>query len=152
VPPSGSGSGLNQPLPALPLFALARTSAVPSDSPISRRDGSRGNTVQAFIAAGPLPHAALVPAQEAIRASDFALPDGYRLEAGGDADARNDTITNLMAPLGLIVTLPLATVVLTFGSSRLAAVTFTVAVLSAGLSLLSFAIFQYPFGITTVIG
>ncbi|ABV91998.1 efflux transporter [Dinoroseobacter shibae DFL 12 = DSM 16493] len=71
---------------------------------------------------------------------------------GGDADARNDTVNRLLAPLGLIVTLSLATIVLTFGSFRLAAVTLVVAVLSAGLSLLSLAVFQYPFGITAIIG
>ncbi|MEM8582210.1 MAG: efflux RND transporter permease subunit, partial [Pseudomonadota bacterium] len=152
VPPAGSGNGTSQTLPALPLSALADITLVPSDSPIARRDGSRVNTIQAFITAGTLPESALISAQDAIAASGFALPDGYTLEVGGDADARNDTITNLLAPLGLIVTLSVATVVLAFGSFRLAGVTFMVAILSAGLSILSLAIFQYPFGITAVIG
>jgi multidrug efflux pump subunit AcrB len=152
VPPPGSGTALSQTLPALPLSALAQITLVPSDSPISRRDGSRVNTVQAFITAGTLPEAVLVSALGALEAAEFSLPAGYELQVGGDADARNDTITNLMAPLGLIVTLSLATVVLAFGSFRLAAATFVVAVLSAGLSLLALAVFQYPFGITAVIG
>ncbi|MEM9395614.1 MAG: efflux RND transporter permease subunit [Pseudomonadota bacterium] len=152
VPPAGSGNGTSQTLPALPLSALADITLVPSDSPIARRDGSRVNTIQAFITAGTLPESALISAQDAIAASGFALQDGYTLEVGGDADARNDTITNLLAPLGLIVTLSVATVVLAFGSFRLAGVTFMVAILSAGLSILSLAIFQYPFGITAVIG
>lgn len=152
VPPPGSGNAPSQTLPALPLSALADIALVPSDSPISRRDGSRVNTVQAFITAGTLPESALVSALDALDAADFALPSGYALQVGGDADARNDTITNLLAPLGLIVTLSLATVVLAFGSFRLAGITFVVAFLSAGLSLLSLAVFQYPFGITAVIG
>ncbi|MDJ0858323.1 MAG: efflux RND transporter permease subunit [Dinoroseobacter sp.] len=152
VPPAGSGNGASQTLPALPLSALAEITLVPSDSPIARRDGSRVNTIQAFITAGTLPESALISAQDAIAAAGFTLPDGYALEVGGDADARNDTITNLLAPIGLIVTLSLATVVLAFGSFRLAGVTFTVAILSAGLSMLALAVFQYPFGITAVIG
>ncbi|WP_425093933.1 efflux RND transporter permease subunit [Tropicimonas sp. S265A] len=152
VPPPGSGAANSQTLPALPLSALADIALVPSDSPIARRDGARVNTVQAFLVAGVLPEAALGAAQDAIAAAGFTLPDGYALEVGGDSDARNDTINNLMTPLGLIVTLSLATVVMTFGSFRLAAVTFVVAILSAGLSVLSLAVFQYPFGITAVIG
>ena len=61
-------------------------------------------------------------------------------------------MTNLLAPMGLIVTLSIATVVLTFNSFRLTAITFTVAILAAGLSMLALAIFQYPFGITAIIG
>lgn len=152
VPPATAGNGVSQTLPALPLSALADVTLVPSDSPIARRDGARVNTIQAFITAGTLPESALISAQEAIAASGFTLPEGYTLQVGGDADARNDTITNLLAPIGLIVTLSVATVVLAFGSFRLAGVTFTVAILSAGLSILSLAIFQYPFGITAVIG
>ncbi|WP_424968709.1 efflux RND transporter permease subunit [Dinoroseobacter sp. S375] len=151
VPPPGTGRQ-SQTLPAFPLSAIAEIALVPSDSPIARRDGTRVNTVQAFIAPDLLPQEALVRAQAAIDAAGFALPAGYNLAIGGDADARNDTVNRLMAPLGLIVTLSLATIVLTFGSFRLSAVTMVVAVLSAGLSILSLAVFQYPFGITAIIG
>ena len=57
-----------------------------------------------------------------------------------------------MAPLGLIVTLSIAVVVVTFNSFRLTAVAFVVAGLSAGLSMLSLALFGYPFGINAIIG
>ncbi|MDD9718957.1 efflux RND transporter permease subunit [Dinoroseobacter sp. PD6] len=151
VPPPGNGRS-SRTLPAFPLSAIAKIALVPSDSPIARQDGTRVNTVQAFIAPDLLPQEALVRAQVAIDAAGFALPAGYQMAVGGDADARNDTVNRLLAPLGLIVTLSLATIVLTFGSFRLAAVTLVVAGLSAGLSLLSLAVFQYPFGITAIIG
>ncbi|MCA3240696.1 MAG: efflux RND transporter permease subunit, partial [Rubrivivax sp.] len=48
--------------------------------------------------------------------------------------------------------LSVATVVLSFNSFRLSAITFAVAGLSAGLSILALAIFDHPFGITAVIG
>jgi multidrug efflux pump subunit AcrB len=151
VPPPGPGRQSQTP-PAFPLSALAEVSLVPSDSPIARRNGVRVNTVQAFISPDLLPQEALVRAEAAIAAAGFELPAGYRLAIGGDADARNDTATRLLAPLGLIVTLSMATIVLTFGSFRIAGVTAMVAVLSSGLSLLSLAVFQYPFGITAIIG
>ena len=50
------------------------------------------------------------------------------------------------------MTLSIATVALTLNSFRLTAVTFVVAGLSAGLSILALAVFQYPFGINAVIG
>ncbi|MDU8944990.1 efflux RND transporter permease subunit [Ovoidimarina sediminis] len=138
--------------PGVPLAAIADIRLVPSESAIQRRDGQRVNTVQAFLQPDILPQEALADAREALEASGFALPNGYTLEIGGDSDARSDVVGNLLAPLGLIVTLSIATVVLSFNSFRLSAITFVVAVLSAGLSILALAVFQYPFGITAIIG
>jgi multidrug efflux pump subunit AcrB len=45
-----------------------------------------------------------------------------------------------------------ATLVLSFGSFRLTAITLVVAVLSAGLSLLALAVFRHPFGVNALIG
>jgi len=61
-------------------------------------------------------------------------------------------IGHLVAPLGLIVTLSAATLVVVFGSFRLAAAATVVMGLSAGLSLLSLAVMGMPFGINAVIG
>ncbi|MBR28034.1 MAG: acriflavin resistance protein [Rhodobacteraceae bacterium] len=136
----------------IPLSTLGEMRVIPSESAISRRGGERTNTVQAYVRWGVLPEAALARARAALDEAGFEVPPGYRLEVGGDSDARNEVITNLMAPLGLILTLSFATVVLTFNSFRLAGVAVVVMGLSAGLSILALAIFQYPFGITAVIG
>lgn len=137
---------------SVPLDAVASLRLTPSEADIVRRNGERVNTVQAFTIPTALPEEVLAEARAALDASGFALPEGYRLEIGGDSDARNDVISNLLAPIGLIVTLSVATVVMTFNSFRLTAVTFLVAGLAAGLSILSLAVFGYPFGITAVIG
>lgn len=146
--PNDGGGGYQ----AIPLSAVAHLSLQPSNGAISRRNGERVNTVQAFVQYGVLPEEVLKNVQAAIAAADFQLPQGYRMQTGGDSDARDDTLNNLLAPLGLIVTLSIATIVLTFNSWRLAGVTLVVAVLCAGLSLLSIAVFRYPFGITAIIG
>ena len=112
----------------------------------------RFNTVQAFLVPGVLPEEALKALQVELDARGFELSDNYRLEYGGDADARSSTLNNLLASLGIIVTLSIATIVLTFNSFRLSLITFIVAGLSAGLSLLSLAVFQYPLGIVALIG
>ncbi|MEL6170013.1 MAG: efflux RND transporter permease subunit [Pseudomonadota bacterium] len=152
LPPDASAQAAAGTFPVLPLAAIADLQVVPSESPIVRRDGERVNTVQAFLRPEVLPEEALALARAALEAANFELPTGYRLEIGGDADARSDTVTNLLASLGLIVTLSIAAIVLTFNSVRLSAVTFLVAILSAGLSFLSLAVMNYPFGITAIIG
>ncbi|MEM6441444.1 MAG: efflux RND transporter permease subunit, partial [Pseudomonadota bacterium] len=113
----------------IPLSAVGDVAVVPSESAITRRNGERTNTVQAYVQYGVLPEAALNAVRAQLEAADFEKPPGYRLEVGGDADARNETISNLMTPLGLIVTLTLATVVLTFNSFRLAGVATVVMLL-----------------------
>lgn len=139
-------------LPAVPLSELAQPIVEPAESVITRNNGVRENTIQAFIVPGVLPEEALQDVLAALDASGFALPAGYTMSLGGDSDARSNTVGNLMASVGLIVTLSFATIVLTFGSFRLTAVTLVVCVLSAGLSLLSLAVMQFPFGIQAIIG
>lgn len=139
-------------LPAVPLSELATPVLEPAESVITRRNGERVNTVQAFIVPGVLPEEALQETLTALEASGFDVPLGYRIELGGDSDARSDTVGNLLASVGLIVTLTIATIVLTFNSFRLTAIALVVCILSAGLSMLSLAVMQFPFGINAIIG
>jgi multidrug efflux pump subunit AcrB len=149
--PPGRASG-SVAYEGIPLSAIADIRVEPAEGQISRRNGERTNTVQAFVQYGVLPEEALKKLQSEMAAAGYVLPDGYRIETGGDSDARDDTLTNLIGSLGLIIPLSIAAIVLTFNSFRLSAVTLVVAVLSAGLSLLALAIFQYPFGINAIIG
>jgi multidrug efflux pump subunit AcrB len=152
LPPGTAAAVAAGVFPAVPLSTLGTLRLEPSESTITRRNGERVNTVQAFLMPGVLPEAALGDALAAIEASGLELPEGVRIETGGDADARSSTIDALLAPLGLIVTLTIAAVVLTFNSFRLSLIAFAVAGLSAGLSLLSLAVFGFPFGINAIIG
>jgi multidrug efflux pump subunit AcrB len=136
----------------VPLSAITDIRLEPSEGEINRRNGERTNTVQAFVQYGVLPEEALKKLQNEMDLAGFAMPDGYRIETGGDSDARSDTLNNLIGSLGLIVPLSIAAIVLTFNSFRLSAVTLVVSGLSAGLSILALAIFQYPFGINAIIG
>ncbi|MEM6384270.1 MAG: efflux RND transporter permease subunit [Pseudomonadota bacterium] len=138
--------------PAMPLSAISDVRLEPAASAITRRNGERANTVQGFILRGVLPEEALVDVQAALDEAGFALPAGYRLELGGDSDARASTLSDLLASLGLIVTLSIAAIALTFNAFRLTAIALVVAGLSAGLSMLALAVFQYPFGINAIIG
>lgn len=152
LPGDAAARGAIGAYPAVPLSAIAEVTLSPGEGTITRRNGERANTIQAFILRGVLPEEALAAVQTELAAQDFALPPGYRLQIGGDSDARSSTLNNLLAPLGLIVTLSIAVVVMTFRSFRLAAVALVVSGLSAGLSMLALAIFSYPFGINAIIG
>jgi len=110
------------------------------------------NTVQGYVHRNVLPEEALKKIQAKIVESGLTLPPGYRFDIGGDADARNEVLTNLLSVAGLIAALTLATIVLTFNSFRFALIGGLVVILSVGLSALALAVFGYPFGIMAVIG
>ncbi len=152
LPPGSAAAAAAGDYPAMPLSAVADLVVTPGGSPITRRNGERTNTVQAFVERGILPETTLAATRVALEQSGFVVPAGYRIEIGGDSDARSSTLQSLLAPLGLIASLSLGVVVLTFNSFRLALVTFTVGGLAAGLSILSLALFGYPFGIIAIIG
>lgn len=150
--PNASVLASDGALPVVPLSELATPILEPAESVITRRNGERVNTVQAFIVPDVLPEEALQSVLASLEERGFEMPLGYRMELGGDSDARSDTVGNLMASVGLIVTLTIATIVLTFNSFRLTGIALVVCVLSAGLSMLSLAVMQYPFGINAIIG
>jgi multidrug efflux pump subunit AcrB len=146
---AGASPGL---VSGIPLNALGQPQLLPSQSPISRLNGERLNTVQAYITRGVLPQEALKLLQEDLAQNPIPLPSGYSLSFGGDSDERASVVEKIMAPMGLIIAALLATLLMTFNSWRLAAVALLVCVCSMGLSLLSLAIFRYPFGIQPMIG
>ncbi|MGP9821919.1 efflux RND transporter permease subunit [Salinarimonas sp. NSM] len=150
VLPGGPAAGAAHP--GVPLSALGTWAMVPSESPIVRRSGERINVVQGYLAHGVLPEEALSVLQVRLDAGALVLPEGYRLEFGGDSDARAETVRNLVSTLGLVVTLTVVTIVLTFVSYRLALIAGLVCVLSFGLSVLALAVLDMPFGVQALIG
>ena len=152
VPPAASPLAAIGDHPGIPLAALGTAELIPSESPIARENGERVNVISGYIETHLLPETALTGFLKLWEAEPVYLPPGYRLIIGGDADARADTIGNLMAPMGLVVTLTIATIVLTFNSFTMFLIAIIVVVLSMGLSLFSLAVFNYPFGIQAVIG
>jgi multidrug efflux pump subunit AcrB len=136
----------------VPLNVLGAPKLVPSQSPVSRYDGERVNNIKGHLVRGILPQEALKLLQKDLRDNPIPLPDGYSFTYGGDADERAKVVEKLMAPMGLILAALMATIVLTFDSWRMSAIAFLVCGCSLGLSLLSLALFRYPFGIQALIG
>ena len=118
----------------VPLSTVADISLVPDLATIEHYDGERINTVQAFLTAGALPDSVLTQFQQQLADSDFALPKGYRIEYGGEADARGSAVGNLLASVGVLLILMVATLVLSFNSFAIAGLLGVVAVSAVGLA------------------
>lgn len=135
-----------------PLSALADISLKPEISAIPHFNSERLNEIRAYLTAGKLPAEALSDFQARLAESDFQLPPGYRLAYGGEADKRDQAIGNLMSSVGVLLVLMVATLVLTFGSFRMAFLIGAVGAMSIGLSMGALAIVGYPFGFMAIVG
>lgn len=136
----------------VPLSAISQLNIAPTRGAIPHREGVRVNTIAAYITAGVLPSEVLTGIMSAIDEQQFTLPSGYHLEIGGESAERDSTVGQLMASVGLIMTLLFTVVVLSFNSFRISAIILLSAMQSIGLGLFSVYLFDYPFGFTVIIG
>lgn len=147
-----NGIGKSNDYQGVPLSALADISLEPELTAIPRFNGRRMNEVQAFITAGVLPAEVLTRFEDLLATSGFSLPPGYSLQYGGEAAKRDEAIGNLMASVSVLLVLMVATLVLSFGSFRIASIVGSVAFLSVGLGLGALWLFGYPFGFMAIVG
>ncbi|QDT35663.1 efflux RND transporter permease subunit [Stratiformator vulcanicus] len=140
----------------VPLSAIAETRLKPVSAGIPRRDGRRVNTVQGFINAGVLPSTVLEPFRrrvaESIEAGRIVLPPGYSIDVGGESAARDRAVGNLLAFVGVLGTIMVATLVLSFHSFRMAGIIGAVGFLSVGCGLGALYVAGYPFGFMAIVG
>ena len=80
------------------------------------------------------------------------MPPGYSYTFGGEAEQRDEAISNLLGPVGVLMVLMVATLVLSFGSFRLGGIILAVAALAAGPGLLALWVFGFPFGFMAIVG
>lgn len=135
----------------IPLTALANFAIKPSRGAIPHRNGSRINVVEGYIRSGVLPSVVLTQVKENLAKQNYHLPAGYRIEVGGESSERDAAVGKLLASVGIIFTLLITVVVLSFNSFRLGAIIFFSAMQSVGLGLLCVYLFDYPFGFTVII-
>ncbi|MEO0649881.1 MAG: efflux RND transporter permease subunit, partial [Planctomycetota bacterium] len=124
----------------------------PSMGSIRRRNGERESTIQGFLEPGILPSVGLKGFEATLDASGYTVPDGFRLEVGGESAERDDAIGNLMASASLLLVMMVATLVLSFQSFRMAAIVGGVGMQSVGLAILALWAFGFPFGFMAIIG
>ena len=138
--------------PGVPVSAVSESELVSEISSVTRLDSRRLSEVQAFVKAGVLPATVLTAFKDRVAAGDITLPPGYTIEYGGEAAERDNAVGNLMANVGVLLVLMVATLVLSFRSFRAASLIGVIAVLSAGFGLGALWVFGYPFGFMAIIG
>ncbi len=136
----------------VPLSALADFSLTSGFATINHLAGRRLNEIQVYIPAGALPSFVLADFQARLKESDFEIPPGYELSYGGEAAKRDEAVGNLLANIGILSVLMVATLVLSFGSFRVASIVGFVGLLSVGLGLGSLWLFGFSFGFMAIIG
>jgi multidrug efflux pump subunit AcrB len=148
----GAGPGADGGPLLIPAEALGELRLAPQVSAITRRNGERVNTVQAWIRPEALPIGVSARLQDRIEAGALALPPGYRLEIAGDSEESAEAVGQLLAYAPLLGALMVATLVLSFRSFAVAANVGLVGILSLGLGFLSLWIAGYPLGFNPLIG
>jgi multidrug efflux pump subunit AcrB len=136
----------------IPAESLGELTLTPQVSAITRRNGERVNTVQAWIRPEALPIEVSARLQDRIEAGALELPPGYRLEIAGDSEESAEAVGQLLAYAPLLGALMVATLVLSFRSFALAANVGLVGILSLGLGFLSLWIAGHPLGFNPLIG
>ena len=142
--------GLAQP--AIPISALGRVVLEPQSASIPRLNRRRMNEVQAYVTAGILPATVLKEFETRMKEREFQLPPGYTMELGGEAAKRDDAVGNLMANVGMLLVMMIATLVLSFRSFRMAGIIGAIAVSSVGLGIGALWLMGYPFGFMAIVG
>ncbi len=149
---AGRGNGRAGDLAGIPLGVVGGLELRPELAAITRRDGERVNTVQAFLVPYQLIQTSLDDFSARMEAASIELPPGVRLELGGDFEQRAESTQELAAFALPLFVLMAATIVLTFNSFRMATIIFAVAFLSVGLAMLAVWLFGHPMGFVAIVG
>jgi multidrug efflux pump subunit AcrB len=136
----------------VPLDELGEWHLVPTVSAIDRRQGERVSTVQGFLMPFALPAPALAEFRSRIEQAGFALPAGYRMQIGGEAEQSAESMGNLLSMFVFFALAMAVVVILSLNSFRQAALIGCVGLLSFGLALFGVRLFGYPFGYMALIG
>ncbi len=145
---SAGADGLRQ----VPLNAIGELRLAPERASIARRNGTRVNTVFGHVRAGVLASKVLADLTARLADKQIAPPPGYRFEFGGEQAERDRAVGNLLASVAVLATMMGATLVLAFGSFRVAGILAAVAAQAAGLGIAALALFGFPFGFMAIIG
>jgi multidrug efflux pump len=136
----------------VPLAALAKIELKPELSGIARLNGERVNHVLGYIVPFTLPSVAQNDFNARLAQSNLALPPGYRIETGGEAEESAESVGSLASTAVPLLILMVTIVVLSFNSFAFAGVVFLTGFLSVGLALFGVWLFGYPLGFTAIVG
>ncbi len=136
----------------VPAASVGDLELIPESGSITRRDGIRSNDVLGYIHRDALAIDVTNAVLARADAEGFSVPPGYTFAVAGDSAEQSEALGDLMTYLPILLMLMIATIVLSFRSTRLALLIGVVAVLSVGLGLLSLWAGGYARGFNAIIG
>jgi multidrug efflux pump subunit AcrB len=119
---------------------------------VSRDAGKRQNQVQAWIWTGLLPSDTENFIEDSIQKFKAELPPGYILEAGGEAEARGKSQSNIFSSAILFFVLIVIALVAALNSFKQAGLILSVAIWCTGLAFMGLTIGQANFGFIGLVG
>lgn len=144
--PAANGKGMTTP------GAFGKMKFIPRVAGIPHRNAERYTAVEAWLEPYMLPSQVQAEFQRRLAVSDFAVPPGYRLQIGGEAEGRARAMTNLFSTAIPLLVLMVGAVVLAFNSFSYAGVVGASGFLSVGLALFAIFIFGQSMGFMAIIG
>ena len=136
----------------IPANALGTARLTPELQAITRRNGERVNEISGYLRQGALPIEITNKVLADIGAGALALPASYRIELAGDSAEQQRAVGQLLTYVPVLITLMVATLVLSFRSFALPGLIGLVAVFSIGLGMLSLWAGGFPLGFNPIIG
>ena len=146
------GAGTHENYAGIPLELLADISLEPSTTRIDRYQGERNITISGYLLPYTYPSVALKEFRQKLNDSNIRIPEGYRIEFGGEEEERGEALGSIAATFVMFLWLMVAVIVLSLNSFRYAAIIGVVGLLSVGLSLLGVWLSGYPMGYMSIIG
>ncbi len=136
----------------LPLASIASVDLAPAWADLRRLDGERIQIVSSFVEKGYDASAILAQFQETLAAEGFDPPPGYRVEWGGEAEARGDAITQLLSQVAILLVIAVTILVLAFNSFRRMLIVGAAGVISIGFGFLALFLTGNDFAFLIIVG
>ncbi|VAV91919.1 AcrB/AcrD/AcrF family protein [hydrothermal vent metagenome] len=132
--------------------SLGKMKLIPKIALISHKDGERYNGISAYLEPFTLPSTVMANFTKRLAETDFALPHGYSMTVGGEAENQGDAVGSLLSTALPLLILMIGAVVLAFNSFSYAGVVGASGVLSIGLALFSIWVFGESMGFMGIVG
>ena len=135
----------------IPAQALGKIELKPEPAQITRYNGQRVNNVYGYL----MPDAKAISVSSDILEQikqKIKVPVGYSIDVAGESEQQGMAVAGLAIFAPILVTLMVATLILTFRSLALAGIVFIVGVLVIGLGMLSLKLAGFPLGFNPLIG
>lgn len=136
----------------IPLEQVAELRLEPSPANINRHQGERVNTVAGFLLPYTYPSVAIAEFRQRLNAASILVPEGYRIQFGGEEEERGEAVGNIISTFTLYLWLMVAVIVLSLNSFRYAGVIGIIGLASIGLALFGVWLSGHPFGYMALIG